>query len=328
MGHQKAATARRKEVPSIGPRPRFRGREGPAAIGGQAVPLVAGQLGVLVVRAAHHHQHALLIQEGERRFHHPTRRHRRVARDDVRHRPLQIAILPAAVDHRRVRPRVAAAGIVELAVLRRKDLQGHQDVAVRRRDRGRTVIAQHEPVAAQLAAGDGVHGVEAGTVVNHLARRAAIDGIVDTVTAQAFQRIVGGQHGFHPEFEQALRFWIDVAGARVLAPGAIRALLAGLRFHRRRPRRAVVLRRAAEHRVDRVRPRPALLQRDHLEARRLGVVGDAHDGGALTGRLHEDGGLGGGGERGEEMAAKHPQQLTTLRRGGCSRRACACKWNR
>ena len=103
------------------------------------------------------------------------------------------------------------------------------------------MIAEHEAVAAEFDAGHGAAGMEIASLVDQLTAGSAVDGVVDAVVAEAFERIVGGENGLHPELDEAAGAGFDEAGARVLAPGAAAgALFTGFGFDGSGPGAAVI----------------------------------------------------------------------------------------
>jgi hypothetical protein len=83
-----------------------------------------------------------------------------------------------------------------------------------------------------------VAGVEFGAFVDQLAGRATVNRVEDVPLTHAFERVIRGEHTFHPEFEEATSKAIEVAGT-------------GCRRHIPAGRRSPVLRATG---ADQVRP--------------------------------------------------------------------------
>ena len=72
-------------------------------------------------------------------------------------------------------------------------------------------------------------GVEFGAFVDQLAGWAAVNRVEDVPLTHALERVVGGEHAFDPEFEEAAGAGIEMAGTRMAPPHASGPALAVLR---------------------------------------------------------------------------------------------------
>ena len=183
-----------------------------------------------------------------------------------------------------IRVGVSARRVVELAVRsERRDLDRKQDVAVGRANGHTGHVAEHRRVLPCPDAGQRVPRVEFRASMNNLvawteaAATVAGDTVIDIPVAHTLERIVRWQDTLDPELDIATHVQVDEAKTGMLAPHAIRPALAGANLERSAPRLAVIARAPEVSNVDRIRARPALLNREHVSAAVPRIEGIRHD---------------------------------------------------